>query len=145
MESTSSEEEGSTRDNNVDLNDENMEHHMGLESEVVVLAKSGTVNRDKSATPANLKPQLVESVTGFSNPPPNDQELRTDTKEVRQYAFGVEDSQGLLEFAGRDDGGMTLSIRVPPIGLKCYNELILLFHPANKWLPLVECALLGLS
>lgn len=76
-------------------------HYIQSQSEVVVLAKSGTVNRDKSATPANLKPQLVEPVTGFSNPPPNDQDLRTDTKEVRQYAFGVEESQGLLEYFKR--------------------------------------------
>lgn len=74
-------------------------HYIQSQSEVVVLAKSGTVNHEKSATPS--KPLLGESFGGFNNLLSDDQDYRSDMKNVGQNAFGVEDTQNLLEYFKR--------------------------------------------
>lgn len=76
-------------------------HYIQSQSEVVVLAKSAIVNREKSATPANSKPQHVEVFGGFGSPPLMDQDPRTDVRDPRQTAYGLEDTQNLLEYFKR--------------------------------------------
>lgn len=76
-------------------------HYIQSQSEVVVLAKSGTVNREKSAAPASLKPQQAEAFGDLSNLLPMDLDPRTDARDPRQTAYGLEDTQNLLEYFKR--------------------------------------------
>ena len=76
-------------------------HYIQSQSEVVVLTKSGTVNQEKSATPSNSKAPLGESFGGFNNLLSNDPDYRSDMKNVGKNAFGVEDTQNLLEYFKR--------------------------------------------
>ncbi|XP_072992246.1 protein FAR1-RELATED SEQUENCE 9-like [Typha latifolia] len=71
-------------------------HYIQSQSEVVVLAKSGTLNRDKTAAPAFSETQLGESLGGFNNSSSNDQDFMSDTREPIYNAFGLDDTQKLL-------------------------------------------------
>lgn len=72
-------------------------HYIQSQSEVVVLAKSGAVNREKSTAPPNSKPQFGDKFGGFDNLSSNDQGSRTDLTDTCQNLFGFEDTQFLLE------------------------------------------------
>lgn len=72
-------------------------HYIQSQSEVVVLAKSGAVNREKSTTVANSKPRFGDKFGGFDNLSSNDQGSRTDLTDSCQNAFGYEDTQFLLD------------------------------------------------
>ncbi|KAJ6825855.1 protein FAR1-RELATED SEQUENCE 5-like [Iris pallida] len=76
-------------------------HYIQSQSEVVVLAKSGTVNREKSLAPVNSRPHHIESFGGFNNLPSIDYDCITETRDPRHMAYGLEDSQSLLEYFKR--------------------------------------------
>ncbi|XP_020242495.1 protein FAR1-RELATED SEQUENCE 5-like [Asparagus officinalis] len=76
-------------------------HYIQSQTEVVVLAKSGTVNREKPVALANSGPQHVEAFGGFNNLPSIDQDPRIDARDPRQTAYGLEDTQRLLDYFKR--------------------------------------------
>lgn len=72
-------------------------HYIQSQSEVVVLAKSGAVNREKSTALANSKPRFGDKFGGFDSISLNDQGLRTDLTNTCETTFGFEETQFLLE------------------------------------------------
>ncbi|KAG0470202.1 hypothetical protein HPP92_016902 [Vanilla planifolia] len=71
-------------------------HYIQSQSEVVVLAKGSSCNREK-LTPVNLKPQFVDAFGSFDCLSTNDHEFKTDSRDNCQNAFGFEESQFFLE------------------------------------------------
>lgn len=76
-------------------------HYIQSQSEVVVLGKSGTVNREKAAGMANSRLQLAESYGSSNGIPLNVHGRRAGIGDLRQYAFEVEDTQNLLDHLKR--------------------------------------------
>ncbi|WOL02612.1 protein FAR1-RELATED SEQUENCE 5-like [Canna indica] len=74
-------------------------HYIQSDSEVVVLAKSGALNREKPAAP-NTKTHLGK-FDDFSDIPSNDNGFRTEVSNTAQTVFGLEDTQNLLEYFKR--------------------------------------------
>nr|CAD1832816.1 unnamed protein product [Ananas comosus var. bracteatus] len=68
-------------------------HYIQSQSEVVVLGKSGTLNREKSLLPPLSKPPIGESLGGFNNSPPYDHDFRNERREARYTAFGFDETQ----------------------------------------------------
>ncbi|XP_020092267.1 protein FAR1-RELATED SEQUENCE 5-like [Ananas comosus] len=76
-------------------------HYIQSQSEVVVLGKSGTLNREKSLLPPLSKPPIGESLGGFNNSPPYDHDFRNERREARYTAFGFDETQKLLGYFKR--------------------------------------------
>ncbi|XP_020586089.1 protein FAR1-RELATED SEQUENCE 5-like [Phalaenopsis equestris] len=72
-------------------------HYIQSQSEVVVLAKSGAVTREKSAALTNSKPRFGDKIGRFDSLSSNDQGSRADLTNSCQNSFEFEESQFLLE------------------------------------------------
>ncbi|CAL9100275.1 unnamed protein product [Musa textilis] len=74
-------------------------HYIQSNTEVVVLAKSGALNREKSVTP-NTKTHLGK-FGDLSNIPSSDNDFMTEARDISPTVFGLEDTQSLLEYFKR--------------------------------------------
>ncbi|XP_074564927.1 protein FAR1-RELATED SEQUENCE 5-like [Curcuma longa] len=74
-------------------------HYIQSDCEVVVLAKSGTLNREKPAAPSS-KTHLGK-FGEFSDVPSNGNGFRTEVRDTMQPTFELDDTQNLLEYFKR--------------------------------------------